>query len=1004
MDYIKNMSNYYTVYETEENLRRVYDFLASLSVLSYKDVDLRIQGTKDFAQTYEIEQLEEFFENWVNVKPDVSNCNIEEVLNIFYALIIRYGVTKEEYIKWCDNNLERYKYIPKLLGGVNDSDAKELFLEDIEASQVKVSKEAFDNFVQKEYLAFDDGKSDLKLFDKYIAKTQIPNRLKEIFETCRKAGVSARLYFDRLVEQGNFDSIESAMANLPRMLNDTKFILFKECKPIICELEDEQKKKIKNEYDESINVNDYCDQLNSQHEEYYNEFENKQNLIINEVADEYDNPNVMAFGFGLSGYIASSIANAAIKNIHNGGVSLNARFQSAENIKNYNEKLNNLYLGKEAKTKFYIFISSMEVSITTILLRELEKITDEDYYNAKELERHYLLTKASMTKEEAKLKLCSILFSYPYVPSVYLFFAEEYFNTNTDLIRIADAFGIDMRYALNDAKYQCDVSSDLFMGERYPTISEKKAVDLLLAEKRTKDNRITFLSTFKTDNTDELKLALRFRIRFKALFDVYFGKNSGKNYAQYKVNRYVKKMKDRTLKYGLGCKIIGDDYVLYDSPAVLLTDRRVVIKTIDDMNVYYWLRDINEIYQSVVGFTIKGKNKNYYERYSLLDQQHIRKQIDDLTFLISVCLYNEDVQSTFLSPTEGIGSKYNEKDFRKALATVEKNIALSYGKEKKYDDERAFEEILIKAPDEAQVVPSDDSVSDIQNDSVSLTENDFNIFIDNETWNFCKRYPTVTAYYTFVYGDNFKTQRGITIGDSFNEVVTKYGDKNEIYYFDENSIQDEPIYRIGEMNNNTDVKAILDAKIRVEYTYNSFKILFYFDNKEMLVLIAYSNGVQTTQMPQQKPEVEAKNKQNQVEYCLNHEDFNLVDSRGEKENLIDLNYRNYYSCYISSDGFTTSRGIGFPSEIDEIISVYGRTAVESIQDPTQEKAYTHLHFFEGEWERDMKVAETFEITTKKIVYKYKENGSMYKLSFFFDMANNLQLICYDTFPEPHFLP
>lgn len=91
-----------------------------------------------------------------------------------------------------------------------------------------------------------------------------------------------------------------------------------------------------------------------------------------------------------------------------------------------------------------------------------------------------------------------------------------------------------------------------------------------------------------------------------------------------------------------------------------------------------------------------------------------------------------------------------------------------------------------------------------------------------------------SGYVSFVKEDNFRTSRGITYPSNKNKVKSTYGeveDKKVNYLSDR-------LYLSG-LKQNIDVYGITKANKCLEYTFNEYRLRFYFDKAEQMVFLAY---------------------------------------------------------------------------------------------------------------------------------------------------------------------
>ena len=124
----------------------------------------------------------------------------------------------------------------------------------------------------------------------------------------------------------------------------------------------------------------------------------------------------------------------------------------------------------------------------------------------------------------------------------------------------------------------------------------------------------------------------------------------------------------------------------------------------------------------------------------------------------------------------------------------------------------------------------------------SLTKNDFTIYHDGNIWNFYDKFAHSDAWYTYVNGDNFHTNRGVSFPSKLVDVTSLYGHSNT-YPFNEDS---DIFLRIGNDNQSQD---ILRLKTATKYIYYSnfiggdkVSISFYFDSDNNLLLVGYLLG------------------------------------------------------------------------------------------------------------------------------------------------------------------
>ena len=92
-----------------------------------------------------------------------------------------------------------------------------------------------------------------------------------------------------------------------------------------------------------------------------------------------------------------------------------------------------------------------------------------------------------------------------------------------------------------------------------------------------------------------------------------------------------------------------------------------------------------------------------------------------------------------------------------------------------------------------------------------------------------------TPYHIFVTGDSLTTARGISLGDSKNSVVEKYGN-NSSQGFNAGS---DKWYQFSANNGNAEASVVATSASVLEYTTAPYGIRFYFDAQDKLIGVIY---------------------------------------------------------------------------------------------------------------------------------------------------------------------
>lgn len=136
-------------------------------------------------------------------------------------------------------------------------------------------------------------------------------------------------------------------------------------------------------------------------------------------------------------------------------------------------------------------------------------------------------------------------------------------------------------------------------------------------------------------------------------------------------------------------------------------------------------------------------------------------------------------------------------------------------------------------------------------DIASISENDFVISGNNSVtqnnadnsiitnWVRTGYSSDPSPYHVFVSGDSLTTSRGISLGDSKNNVIEKYGSITSTS-FDNDS---DKWYQLMVVNGNAEANTIARSTSVIDYFTNPYGMRFYFNNQEQLLGVIYYRDV-----------------------------------------------------------------------------------------------------------------------------------------------------------------